>query len=159
MERDDAWTGRWVAPRIEKESAVQSVELLTPTVLLIHRRIGDVVTAATVAGPCLTKEKVEALLAADPVPMFIANVTPESYVPHDAFSLARRHQIPIGKLNDLKEALKLPDPSAYLNKHVRFRERGIADHWGVSGFERLADHLYAVEGHGKRVIRAAMIHE
>jgi hypothetical protein len=67
MQRDDKWTGKWAAPRIEKESVVQSVELLTPNLLLIQRQHGAaLVTVATVAGSCLTKRGSKRCLPAIP---------------------------------------------------------------------------------------------
>ena len=159
-EREDAWTGQFVQKALAGHSCVESVELLGPKLLRVHRKNDSPVVAATIATDFVDAESyMTAINGTVPSVDYVVNIPAESVVGDDAIQLARQEGIGIGQFKNLKGALGVSDVSRYISRDLTFVEQSLPQHDRVESIERLTDRQYLVNRHDLPAVTVVFLHE
>lgn len=138
------WAASWLASTLRNDEKKYVVQELSSTHLLIERpTMRDVVICAT-AIPKVGAEELQALLAKTPRAVFYVAATKETVLLESAFTLAKDQEVAIGRVGDLKNALKMEKIHEYVNKTVYYIEQGMLQHKGITSFERVGELFYIV---------------
>jgi hypothetical protein len=159
-QRDDTWTGQFVKNGLKKHNSVESVELLGPKLIRIHRKTHDSVVVATTAVERLDAAAFRAAINGAALhPDYVVNIPAESIVLGDAIQLAREHGVGVGQFKDLMGALGSSDVSGHLSSDLRYVEENLPQHERVTSIEPLADRHYRIERDGLPPVQVVFIHE
>jgi hypothetical protein len=154
-----AQTTEWVAEQLRKAEGVLKVEVLDDQVLRVSREKYEPFIAGIVSKTCVDREAVKPLVKSEHDVEIIANVPKESYWTGSALGLAEDNNIATGAFSELYRAIDVENVRTVQQKERAFLERGLRQHTGVSGFERVYDRVYRVSRHGKPDLLVAMLNE
>ena len=157
--RNDNWTGSFVARSVKRHKNVEDVELLTPQVVKVVRKEDPPFLAGTIASERVERHTIEHLVRGDFKIDFIANVPKESIWTGEAIDLATSQSVAFGGLGDLLSAVALSDVRSYEKKEFGFVERGLRQHSRVQGFKRIYDRLYIVNRRNLPGVTVVLLNE
>ena len=144
MPANSDWAGEWVAAKLREEKAVSAVDVISPTLLSIHRVAHGPAVVAVTAASSLDEGELINLSNQTPTPHFLVNASGDFVLTPKAFGRSEARGLPVGGMGDIKRALGLANISEYLNPEIEFVERGMRQHSRVTTFERMDERRYRV---------------
>ena len=157
--RDDSWIGPWVIEKLLEAKEVVKATELDSSLIDVERRQNPSFVVAAISVPCVDVMTVTDLIAKQPRPSFVLNLARESSVSPEALALSREAALPIGRMGDLKRALRLADVTTYREPEIEFAERGFEQHSNVQSFERLDERRYRVDRRSRPPITLVLLNE
>lgn len=144
MSRDDGWTPRWVAGRLQGHHRVTHVETEDDGCLVVTRTDDTAVLVGTLSTDLLEKNDLTYWVARAERPAFVVNVSAGGRTAESAFMAAEAAGFAIGGMGDLYRALGEPNPARYVHPEVRNVSRMLRQHSRVESFRRLDDRKYCI---------------
>jgi hypothetical protein len=144
-DREDNWSGKWIAEKIHKHDNVASVTLVSGNVLHVKRKRWKDLNIATMAIKVVTSATFSDLLKGKKDIDFVVNIPKDACVRGDALNFAEQHNFGFGGLGDLFRALSSESPRDYLDPEFGFVLRSLKQHSRVTGVTRVEDRLLRVE--------------
>ncbi len=157
--REDAWTGRWVAAKLEEHKKFTAVSAISSNRVRILRTIGDEHEVATMSLPRVNESDLLDILTLEAGVSFVVNIPRDAYYEGKTLELAKNKKIVLGYLGDLFRAMELEQPRTYVNPEVKFILRGLEQHSRVSSVRRLDDRRYRMERLGLSSVIVLALHD
>jgi hypothetical protein len=148
MAEKEDWTAPWAEKILRRKDSVASVKIVAPGRLEIERHGLPPVVIATLAETPLDHVMLAEVLAQQPPPDFVVNLSSGPSLTTEALLMSIDEQVPVGRMGDLARALSMPDIREYLDPETKFRERGLKQHSRVLDFKRLDLQRYRLERSG-----------
>ncbi|HKD40981.1 MAG TPA: hypothetical protein VKB87_11925 [Myxococcaceae bacterium] len=138
---------------------VQSTVVIGPQVLKIVRKERAPFLAAVVSTSKVTREIVEAVLAAEPSAEIVVNVPQRSMWTRAAIEKVQACGVAFGGIGDLMSAISRENVRDYQRSEYAFVERGLGQHDRVDRLDREADRLYVVHRNELPIVRVLLLNE
>lgn len=140
MAKDPA---KWLIGVLPQHDQVAQVERLGPGVVRIGRRNAPPAIVGVISANPVQIADYEALLASDPRPQFILNITKAAPWEGEAIDNLEAQGVAWGRMYDLYRGLNSEDDlSDYRNPSLSFIERLFHQHRNVVNVERVSDKVY-----------------
>src|SRR6266404_1296691 len=158
-QREDRWSGKWVAEKIRSHDKVTGVTVLSSNVIRVSRESGDDLKIATMSSSRVNAETIEALLKGTGEIDFVVNIPKDAYVIGDTFALAEEKKFGFGGLGDLFAALNSKSVRTYLNGEFTFALRSVRQHSKVVNVARLDNRRLLVERKGLQPVIVLILND
>ena len=157
--REDAWTGLWLANKLENHSNITAALAVSSNRVRVKRNVGDEYEVATMALMDVNKSDLLDILTIESGVSFVTNILTNAYYHGSVIELAENKKIVLGDLSDFFRAMRADHPRYYINPDVKFILRGLKQHTRISNVKRLDDQRYQLERIGLNPVVILALHD
>jgi len=144
-QREDSWSGKWVAEKIRAHDNVAAVSLVSDNVVHVKRKRWNELNIATMSVKRVDTEEFSTLLKDKQGIDFVVNIPKDAYALGDALNFAAQKKFGFGGLGDLFRALSSESVRSYLDSEFGLVLRSLRQHSSVTNVTRLEDRRLRVE--------------
>ena len=157
--QDAAWTGSWLAKKLQGHMNVARTELLEPQILQVTRKKHETVVIGSVATTFVVGSTIQPLIDGSFDISFIVNIPKEASWSGEAMDLADSKTVGVGGMEDLFRAMNNPCVREYRRKEYTYFEEVMGQHQNVWHVVRVHDRKYIVNTWDERKVVVVLLNE